>query len=109
MKTSRRSQETAPARRYGSTLIELVVVLAILGVIAGVAGLSFGEAPKRSTTDKASARVAAARREAIRAGRAVTAVVIRDGHVMMATARADGSVVADSALSVDRFSGRPLQ
>lgn len=90
----------------GSTLIELLVVLAILGVVVGVAGLSFRSEPKRPTLDEASARVAAVRREAIRAGRSVTVVLFRDGHMMLATAHADGSVVADSGLSVDRLTGR---
>jgi prepilin-type N-terminal cleavage/methylation domain-containing protein len=92
-------------RVEGNTLVELLVVLAILGVVAGVAGLSSRADPTPAAIDAAGAQVAAARREAIRAGRSVTVVVSRDGHVSVATAHADGSVVADSALSIDRFTG----
>ena len=92
-------------RAKGTTLVELLVVLAILGVIAGVAGLSFRAEPRRLEVDTAVAQVAAARREAIRTGRSVTVAVFREGHVSVATAHADGSVVADSALSIDRFTG----
>lgn len=92
-------------RGNGTTLVELLVVLAILGVIAGVAGLSFRAEPKSVPVDAARAQVAAARREAIRTGRSVTVVVPAEGQVSVATAHADGSVVADSALSIDRFTG----
>ena len=92
-------------RAKGNTLVELLVVLAILGVIAGVAGLSFRAQPTRLEVDTAVAQVAAARRDAIRTGRSVTVAVLREGHVGVATAHADGSVVADSALSIDRFTG----
>ena len=92
-------------RAKGNTLVELLVVLAILGVVAGVAGLSFRAEPTPAAIDAAGAQVAAARREAIRTGRPVTVIVSREGHVSVATAHADGSVVADSALSIDRFTG----
>jgi prepilin-type N-terminal cleavage/methylation domain-containing protein len=101
----RRAKGQGP-RLAGSTLIELLVVLAIVGVVAGVAGLSFRAEPKHMETDEAGARVAAARRQALRIGRSVTVAVSREGHVMVATAHADGRVVADSALSIDRLSGR---
>jgi prepilin-type N-terminal cleavage/methylation domain-containing protein len=92
-------------RAKGNTLVELIVVLAILGVIAGVTGLSFRPEPRGLEVDTTVAQVAAARREAIRAGRSVTVAVFREGHVSVATAHADGSVVADSALAIDRFTG----
>ena len=95
----------AQARVAGSTLVEFLVVLAILGVVAGVAGLSFRTERTLVAVDAAGAQVAAARREAIRTGRSVTVVVSREGQVSVATAHADGSVVADSALSIDRFTG----
>lgn len=95
----------AEARVTGNTLVELLVVLAILGVAAGVAGLSFRAEPTPVPVDAARAQVAAARREAIRTGRSVTVVVSDQGQVSVATAHADGSVVADSALSIDRFTG----
>lgn len=90
----------------GSTLVELLVVLAIFGVVAGVTGLTFRAEPRSPRVDDAAARVTAARREAIHSGRSVTVVVASHNGVVVATAHADGSVVADSALGLDRLTGR---
>lgn len=59
------------ARSHGVTLVELIVVLAVLGVILGVSTLSLASlrAP-RETTDLAELRLG--RREAIGTGNAVT-------------------------------------
>jgi type II secretory pathway pseudopilin PulG len=106
MRWRAKGQEAGSQSRVtGNTLVELLVVFAILGVVAGVAGLSFRVDPTPAAVDAAGAQVAAARREAIRTGRSVTVVVSRDAHVSVATAHADGSVIADSALSIDRFTG----
>lgn len=50
--------------RRGFTLLELLVVLVILGVLAGVAGFSLAAAPMGLTDDPGSA----ARDSALRAG-----------------------------------------
>jgi prepilin-type N-terminal cleavage/methylation domain-containing protein len=90
----------------GNTLVELLVVLAVLGVLAGVTGLAFRRMPDRRLLESAEARIAAARRQAIEGGRSVTVTVIRDGNAFVATASADGSVVTDTSFGVDRLSGR---
>ena len=92
-------------RVTGNTLIEMLVVLAILGIAAGVAGLGFRSATP-IPVDETTATIAAARRDAIRSGRSITIYVEQDGHVLSATAHPDGRVVADTALTVDHLSGR---
>jgi len=91
--------------RRAMTLVELLVVLTILGLIAGVAGLALRRAPAVETVDSTASLVADARRRAIERGQAVTVVVPVTGGVSSATAFPDGSVVADDALGVERFTG----
>jgi len=93
----------------GSTLMELLVVLTIIAVIAGVTGLSFRATEHRAPVNPAEARIADARREAIRSGRAVTVITWRGERAITATAHPDGRVVADTGVSIDRFSGRPAR
>lgn len=94
-------------RERGSTLVELLVVLAILGIIAGVAGLGFHPMVATKLPDAAASRVANARREAIRIGRSITVTIPLDHAVVTATAHADGRVVADSLVAIDHLSGKP--
>ncbi len=89
----------------GYTLIEMLIVLAILGIAAGVAGLGFRSAMPAAVNDT-TASIALARRDAIRSGKSITIFVEHAGRVLSATAHPDGRVVADSALGVDCLSGR---
>lgn len=97
------------ARARGNTLVELLVVLAILGVVAGVTGLAFRPVSDTSRVDAVAAQVATARREAIRTGRSVTVMVSRGDDVFAATAHPDGRVVADTVLAIDPLSGRQIR
>jgi prepilin-type N-terminal cleavage/methylation domain-containing protein len=101
------------------TLIELVVVVAILGIMAGVVGLSFTRsvsAPPPGTVAAALDTIAAVRRMAIARGIPIAMAVTIEGsfegegplQVFHATAFPDGSVIADAALGIDRLSGRPI-
>ena len=90
----------------GSTLLELLVVLAILGLIAGITGLGFPTRPQRGLIEPSLARLGEARRAAIQSGRPITVTLLRDGGAVVATAHPDGSVLADSSLGVDRLSGK---
>jgi prepilin-type N-terminal cleavage/methylation domain-containing protein len=93
-------------RARGNTLVELLVVLAILGTVAGVTGLRFRRVTEPQRVDTVDARIADARREAIRSGKSVTVIVMYADHPMAATAHPDGRVIADTALAIDHLSGR---
>lgn len=109
--------------RRGTTLLELLVVLVILAMIAGVAGLAVGAARGGDREEDWRGVVTAARREAIRTGRAVQvrirarrddasspAIATTDSIVVSTiTALPDGSVLAPRGVAVSRLSGRPLR
>jgi prepilin-type N-terminal cleavage/methylation domain-containing protein len=100
---SRASARMRP--RTGFTLVELMVVLAILGVMAGVAGLA---ARSLDDTDPAAERAAAiadARRRALATRRPVRLELAAGDTVRLLLAH--GSVRADSALGLDPLTGRP--
>lgn len=95
-------------RARGNTLIELLVVIAILGIVAGVTGLGFRTPPPPLPATDASARIAGARREAIRSGKAITVTVLWEGETMAATLHPDGRVIADAVLLINPLTGRLL-
>ena len=89
----------------GSTLIELLIVLSVLGIMASVAVLAarrFDPPPR----DDPSVVIAESLRAAVDTPRAIVVRLVRDGVPLSATIRPDGSVVGDTALGVDRFTGR---
>lgn len=89
----------------GVTMVELIVALAILGVIAGVTALSFGGARPIRSAPLWATTTALARAEAIDSARPVTIAVRIGDAVREATAMPDGSVIADSDLHIDRLTG----
>lgn len=91
--------------RRGTTLVELLVVLCILGVIAGVTVLALRRLD-RPAPDDPSTIVAESLRAAVDTPRTIVVRVVRDGRPLSATIRPDGSVVGDSALDIDRLTGR---
>ena len=94
--------------RAGTTLVELLVVLVVLGITMGVAGLAFHRVRADPTpTQVALDRIAAARREAIASGHDVSITVVLDARLSAVTAHPDGSVLADSLPALDPLSGRP--
>lgn len=82
-------------RRRGVTLIELLVTLAILGLVAGVAGLSLGATPAPVPLDARRAHLADARDAALRTGHPVTVIIADSGAVAYVTALPDGRVLTD--------------
>ena len=93
--------------RRGTTLLELLVVLCVLGVLAAVTVLAARRFDRPAADDPATI-IAESLRVAVDAPRAIVVRVVREGRPLSATIHADGGVVADSALEMDRFTGRSL-
>ena len=89
----------------GSTLLELIVTLAVMAVVAGVVALALRP---RDAAHPAADPVVEARRAAIAARRPVTIDLVRDGRVFVLTALPDGGVIADADLGLDRFTGEKI-
>ncbi len=94
-------------RRHAVTLVELLVVLVLLGLVAGVVGLTMHTARPPVHTDPIVAAVEAARDSAIRSGRSVTITLQVNGAGHEATAEPDGQVRSDAALDIDPLTGEP--
>ena len=91
----------------GTTLVELLVVLCMLGVIAGVTVLAVRRFERPASTDP-TAILAESLRAAVDTPHTSVVRVVEDGRALSATIRPDGSIVADSALGADRLTGRPV-
>lgn len=89
----------------GFTLIEVLVVLALLSLMAGLAGVAL-QRSSAEDGDSVTVQLAAARRRALEARRAITIELQVAGERYDATVFPDGSVAAPSALGVDPFTGR---
>jgi hypothetical protein len=87
-------------------MVELIVALAILGVLTAVVGLSLQAAPKERTLPEWQNQIAAARDSSLRFGRSVMLVVRRNGETYAVTALPDGRVIADASLGIDPLSGK---
>ena len=91
--------------RCGMTLVELLVTLAIMGVLLGVVTLAVRRIAEPIPADPRhivgdSLRVAAS------SGRPISLVFVVRGVSVAATAFPDGSIVGDSALAIERLSGK---
>jgi prepilin-type N-terminal cleavage/methylation domain-containing protein len=73
----------------GFTLIELIVVLAILGLLSGTSALAFG-ALRRPDRDDRIHRIAAAQREAVKTGRNARLILGRDTITFLPDGRSVG-------------------
>ncbi|HEY0014676.1 MAG TPA: prepilin-type N-terminal cleavage/methylation domain-containing protein [Longimicrobium sp.] len=94
--------------RTGFTLVELMVVLVILGIMAGVAGLAARSLERTDPAAERAGTIADARRRALQTRRPVTLSVRMGGDsVGRLVAFPDGSVRGDSALGLDVLTGRP--
>jgi prepilin-type N-terminal cleavage/methylation domain-containing protein len=94
--------------RAGVTLVELMVVLALLSVMAGIVAVTWRpEPPRRSRPSGAREIVTAARLRAIESGSNVTvSVLVGEQHIDV-TAHPDGRVVGASSLGFDPLTGLP--
>ncbi|HET7188381.1 MAG TPA: prepilin-type N-terminal cleavage/methylation domain-containing protein [Gemmatimonadaceae bacterium] len=92
------------AARAGVTLIELIVVIALLGLIAGMTTVSM-RADSGVHSPSLAQRIASARRDAIRTGQP-TELAITDSvgtHVLRALP--DGRVLGEPSTGVDVTTG----
>lgn len=89
----------------GVTLVELLVVLVLLGLVAGVVGLTIHTEKPITVTDPTFAAIAAARDSAIRTGRSVTIVLDVHDAQHEITASPDGRVAADTSLGIEQLNG----
>jgi prepilin-type N-terminal cleavage/methylation domain-containing protein len=95
--------------RRGSTLIELIVTVALLGIVASVAAVAL-RLPSLDDAAGLSARVKTARRQAIESGRAIWFEVPLKPGESDGTAYPDGRVlIADSSVEVDPMTGRIVE
>lgn len=92
--------------RRGMTLLELLIVLALVGILAGVAAMAARRVAPIDHGDPL-VMVEDSLRRAVAEARMITVDFVIDGNAVSATVNPDGSVVADSTFGIDRFSGTP--
>jgi prepilin-type N-terminal cleavage/methylation domain-containing protein len=92
-------------QRRGVTLIELVVVLAILGVMAAVTGLTMNTATPAASLDATIVQITHLRDSALTTGRPVTAILTHHDTAIAVTAFPDGRVLSTGG-NIDRMTGR---
>jgi prepilin-type N-terminal cleavage/methylation domain-containing protein len=91
--------------RRGLTLIELIVVLTLMATVSAVVGLA-APLSRFSSTESPAAELSAARRSALSSGKPTPLWLLDSGGVPSAVAMPDGSILGDSSIAVDRFTGR---
>ena len=98
---------TATDSTRGVTLIELMVVLVVLGLMAGVVGLAWR--PGRASQDKGRDAISQARVQVIASGATVRLQVTLEGQRVTVAALPDGSVIAPPDLHVDPLTGTAVR
>jgi prepilin-type N-terminal cleavage/methylation domain-containing protein len=91
--------------RYGMTLVELLVTLAIMGVLLGVVTLAVRRIAEPAPADPYH-MVGDSLRAAASIGRPISLLFVLHGAPVAATVFPDGSIVGDSVLAIERLSGK---
>ena len=91
--------------RHGHTLIEMLITVALLGIVASMTTLGVRRFSRPSPSDP-RAIIADTLERVLATGRSVTLQFIVNGRPVFATVNPDGSVIADTAIDVNRFTGR---
>jgi prepilin-type N-terminal cleavage/methylation domain-containing protein len=91
--------------RSGVSLIELIVCVAVLGLMASVATLAMRGAEPRDRNDPATV-IRDTLERVLGTGMPATLQFTVNGRPALATINPDGTVLADSILGIDRFTGR---
>jgi prepilin-type N-terminal cleavage/methylation domain-containing protein len=92
--------------RPGSTLIEMLITMALLGIIASVATLAIRQMTQPASADPMTI-IADSSDAVIKSGQPVTLQFVINGRPVLATLNPDGSIAADSELRIVRFTGEP--
>ena len=95
-----------PSDRSGVTLAELMVVIVILGVMAGVTAVAFARREPLAATNPTIAAIAAARAGSISSGQPMTIRLGAADSLSLATVYPDGRVVTDAPVALDALAGR---
>ena len=90
--------------RIGGTLVEMLVTLVILGIIASVTTLAIRRTTPPNPDDPMTI-IADTVNEVLRSGRPATLQFTVNGRPALATIKPDGSVISDTALHIDQFTG----
>lgn len=91
--------------RSGVTLLELIVCVAVLGLMASVATLAMRSAVPPDPNDPMTI-IADTLETVLGTGTPATLRFIVNGRPAVATINPDGSILADSTLEIDRYTGR---
>lgn len=93
------------SQRRGVTLIELVVVLAILGIMAAVTGLTMNTAAPAVSPDTTITQITHLRDSALMTGKPITTVLTHHDTAIAVTVFPDGRVLSTGG-HIDRMTGR---
>lgn len=89
----------------GATLLELIVSVVIVGVMASVATLVIRRSPPPDPANPLTI-IADTLERVLATGAPLTLHFTVNARPVAATINPDGTVIADSALSIDRLTGR---
>ena len=94
--------------RQAFTLIEMIVAIAVIGILATIAAAGMRGEALRKKPDAGAIVLKAARTRAITEGRTITVQVSLNGKAHLVTALPDGGVIGGPAIGADRLNGDSL-